>query len=186
MNKTESILNPFEFDSPVEFVLIGVVGKGRAVVAKSKGAQLDLIAYAQRKDGDKDETSFPLQLFPFPTLIQLQPFFVDSLPTNFHSNHAYDNRMSKWTLVWRGSGYRQDKKNIKEEFQKGINSIIEALEKKSAAQLEWAMSPVIDQCHKATIYSRGKRNRFVYAFWFTMLVYFLGIATFLITRFVLK
>jgi len=45
MRQSENINTPFEFDSPVEFVLITTVGKTRAVVAKSKGAQLDLVAH---------------------------------------------------------------------------------------------------------------------------------------------
>ena len=186
MNNMESLLKPFEFDSPVEFVLIGVVGNKRAVVAKSKGAQVDLVAYAQRENIRDEDRPFRSLLFIFPFIapFQLEPLAVDSQPADFPSNYPYDRRATECTLVWRGFGYARHKKKIKKEFQIRIADIVEAIEQQSASQLEWTLSPVIDQCHKATTYSKGKKLRFLYAFWFTMLVYLVGIAAFFVVRLV--
>lgn len=184
MNNSESIHQPFEFDSPVEFVLIATVGMKRAVVAKSKGAQLDLVAYAQRDTLDEEERpTFPVLFpFPFPVSMQLHPFSIDSLPMRIHSNHEFDQRGSKCTLVWRGAGYKRHRRRIEKEFCLRIEDILHALDQHSPSRLEWVLSPVIDLCHRATIYSRQKRFTFVGAFWFVILVYAFGIGAFFFKR----
>ena len=186
MSSTEPFRQPFEFDSPVEFVLIGTVGKRRAVVAKSKGAQLDLVAHAQRHpiDEDDDTTASRLKFpFPFPTPLQLQPLSVDSFPTEFPNNRDFDDRASECTLVWRGAGYFRHMQKIKKEFHLRIKDIVDAVVQQSPAQLEWALSPVIDSCYRATLYLKKRRLGFVYAFWFTILVYTIGISVYALTRF---
>lgn len=186
MNKIDSTLVPYELDSPVEFILVGVVGKRRAIVAKSKGAKIDLAAYAQKEHSDYEDRPYPLQLFPFASRMQLRPLSVDSQPTEFYSNHVYDERASEWTLVWRGVGYGRYKERIRNEFQKRIGEIVESLDDDSGSHLEWAVSPVIDLCNRANSYATGKRLRFVSAMWFTVLIYIVGIAAYLLSSQALK
>ncbi len=180
MNNNELLLKPFEFDSPVEFVLIGVAGKKRAVVAKSKGAQLDLIAYAQRESNEDEYKPFlyrsPFFFIPFQGSFQLEPLAVNSNPTDFPGNHPNDSRPTECTLIWRGSTNINGRKKITKEFQKRITSIVEAIEQKSTSQLEWVLSPIIDECHKTTVIIRGRRIRVMYMFWVFFIVYLLGSA----------
>lgn len=181
MNNSESINQPFEFDSPVEFALIATVGRKRAVIAKSKGAQIDLVAYAQRDTHDEEESpAFPMRFpFPFPAPMQLHPFSIDSLPTRIPSNYEFDKRSSQYTLVWRGAGYNRHRRRIEKEFRLRIEDIVQAVDQQTPSQLEWVLSPVIDLCHRATIYSRQKRLTFVSAFWFVILVYAFGIGVYI-------
>lgn len=176
---------PFEFDSPVEFVLIGVSGNRRVVVVRSKGAQIDLVAYAQPHEFDDDYIYDTPIFFPFlfPISLQSRPFSIDSKPVNFHSNHISDDRLAKCTFVWRGMGYKRDKFEIHNEFQRRVESIVEALEQESSGKLEWALSPIIDKCHKATVYSRRKKIKLLCILSLVMLIYVFGIIILLLIRF---
>lgn len=182
MKLNESTKIPFELDSPVEFVLVGVVRNRRAVVAKSKGAQIDLVAYAQKEYAHNGESSHPLRLFPFPIRAQLKPISVDSQPTNFYSNHVYDERASEWTFVWRGAAYSRHEEEIMKEFQLRITDIVRAFDDNSISHLEWAISPIIDLCNRATSYTKRKRLSFIYAFWFTSIIYLAGMTAYFFSR----
>lgn len=188
MNKTESISSPLEFESPVEFILVGVEGKKRTVVAKSKGAKMDLSAYAQRETSLDDRPylsklffSFP---FPFSGTIDLWPLSVDSRPTEFKNNSSYDSRTSALTLVWRGSANSGEIKGIQKEFNIRVEEISNALDGQSKSQLEWALAPIIDRCYRITRYATEQRIRFRYAFWFGLLIYIVTVGTIVGTVFV--
>ncbi len=188
MSNADPFFKTFVFDSPVEFVLIGVVGKKRAVVAKSRGAQLDLVAYAQRDRDDNENVNWLYQssaivfILPFSTSIRLHPLTVDSSPAVFPRNHTFDKRATECTLVWRGLECTGDTSRIKEELDIRINDIVEALEQESSSQLEWALAPVIDQCHRTIVHFKNKKLRMARLFWFTLLVYVMGILFFFLFR----
>ncbi|MGK4091552.1 hypothetical protein AB0Y29_16235 [Enterobacter hormaechei] len=173
---------PFELDSPVEFVLVGVIGNRRSVVAKSKGAKLDLIAYAQRKGSKSSGALLHSNVLFFPKLTNLVPMAVDSQPKMFYRNHDSDTRASEWTLVWRGAAYNRHMDLIKKELELRIDSIVLAFETESLNSLEWALSPVIDLCNISTIYSIRKKVSLSYALAFTFVVYIVCLSAFFIFR----
>lgn len=189
MNKVESNSSPLEFESPVEFILVGVEGIKRAIVAKSKGAKLDLAAYAQRQN-NKDDRPYLLKSFlfpfPFPTSIELWPLSVDSYPTEFQNNSSYDGRASELTLVWRGSANYVGIKKVAKEFNIRTGEIVTALDNQSKSQLEWVLAPIIDECNKLTNYAKEKRLRFRYAFWLGLLIYVFLIAATIVNKFLLR
>lgn len=192
MNKNELksiriIRDAFEFESPVEFVLVGTVGLKRAVVAKSKGAQIDLMAYAQRYKYNDDDmiNRFNFLSLPFINNFHIYPITVDSPPTDCKNNHEFDNRASEYTLVWRGARSLDYKDKIEYELRMRILDIVDALENESQTQLEWALSPVIDLCNKSTIHSRKKYLGAAYIFWLFLIVYLIVIAGYFFSRFIL-
>lgn len=188
MSTLEYSHEPFAFDSPVEFVLIAVTGRTRSVVAKSKGAQMDLVAYAQRSGDDDDGRPYvsPLFPFPFPAPMRLHPIAIDSPPAFFRTNIATDPRASQCTLVWRGTAYASEQMAIKEEFYNRVEDIVSSFEQRAAGQLEWTLAPIIDRCYRATEYSRARRLWLVYAFWFTLLVYAIVIISAVISYSILR
>lgn len=189
MNKDELSLAPMEFESPIEFILVGVEGKQRAIVAKSIGAKLDLAAYAQRqrKDEERPYLSRSILLpFPFPNSIELWPLSVDSHPTEFRNNGSYDERASELTLVWRGQASYGDIRDIEKEFNIRAYEIAESIDNKSKSRLEWLLAPIIDRCNKLTSHSREKRLRYRYTILFSLLIYLIIISAFIANKFLLK
>lgn len=175
MNKTEPNSSPLELDSPVEFILVGVEGKRRAIVAKSTGAKLDLAAYAQHQHNDDPPyllRSSPF-LFPFPISIELRPLSVDSQPTEFENNSKYDGRASELTLVWRGLSNNRGLILVEREFSMRAWEIASALDSQSKSNLEWVLAPIIDRCNIMINYAKAKRLKFMYGSWLGLLVYVL-------------
>jgi len=175
-NKYE-LKKPYELCSPIEFVLVGIVGQQRAVIAKSQEAKVDLVSYAQDKNR-KYKRKGIIKFLPFitPNKIQLEPFSVDTKPTKHLNNINYDNRSSEFTFVWRGASSHKDVNNIKNELEDRVHDIAFSINENSVAQLEWSISPVIDQCNQAKNSFISKQLSLVYAFWFTAFIY-IGTAT---------
>ena len=179
MNYEELEREPFIFDSPVEFVLVGTTGSNRSVVAKSQSAQIDLLAYAQRDEEDDDLGFAPLPFsFIFPS--QLQPISADSYPLRNSVGEEFDRRLSEYTLVWRGVAGTGAMKRIENELRLRAADIGQAIGEGSHSRLEWHLAPIIDRCHRTTLLLCQRRLRFVYAFFFTMLIYAIGIVYFVV------
>ncbi|HJE67219.1 hypothetical protein [Pseudomonas oryzihabitans] len=147
----------YEYDSPVEFVLVATIGRGRAVVAKSKGAGIDLASYAQKNQYHYGErrSSF-IQVF-YPVIDDLSPLAVDSYPLKNPRSKEYDERSSELTLVWRG----KDRPGLIEDVKISLNEIglglTEAIESGSPARVEWLLSPVLAKCTEALADARNFR-----------------------------
>jgi len=139
----------FEFDSPVEFVLVTTISRSRAVVAKSRGARMDLASYAQRSSSDdllQRPSPFFARLF-FPKLQTLLPLSVDSKYFRNPKSESYDDRQSQATLVWRGVFSKRLLQQVQDRFSDLQPEIVNALDSGSSTELEWALSPLIDLCN---------------------------------------
>ncbi|HBE9178343.1 TPA: hypothetical protein KNH08_001191 [Serratia fonticola] len=151
------LLEAYEYESPVEFVLVATIGRERAVVAKSKGAGIDLASYAQKsKSRNEDRQSSLVQVF-YPVIDNLSPLSVDSDPLQNPRTREYDGRGSEFTLVWRGKdrpGLTEEVKVLLDEVGFGLT---EAIENGSSARVEWLLSPVLAKCTEALIKARYLR-----------------------------
>ena len=162
--------NAYAYDSPVEFILVATIGKKRGVIAKSKGAQIDLASYAQNNRNKENLRGAPaiLQVF-FPTLQELRPLTADSKPLNNLKSIDYDDRLSEFTLVWRGENTNGLIDRIEVHLNDLGPSIIEALEEADKPSIEWLLSPLIAECN-AAIQSK-KRTRLINAANFKVLTW---------------
>ncbi|MEN3756540.1 hypothetical protein ABDZ57_06905 [Aeromonas veronii] len=177
MRKDSSVFYPMEFESPVEFILVGVEEKKRAIVAKSKGAKLDLAAYAQRQDKYERNPNFTKNIIfklGLHSSNNLKPFSIDSEPTELINNFLYDPRSTELTFVWRGatSSYRGIE-HLKKEFDIRANEIADAIDKRSKSQLEWLLSPIIDDCNKMTNQTNNKKHLYRFSLFFVIFIYFI-------------
>lgn len=176
MNKNDTTFVPFEFESPVEFFLVGVFGKKRVVVAKSKGARLDLIAYAQRNNNYRYAGSNSGYIFSV-FFSKPMPLVAESNPIRSTGN-GMDRRPSEWTFIWRGLGYTRHLRNIQKEFQLRLEDIVLAFENSSAVEIEWALSSIVDQCNRYTAYVKRKRSLMTFSSVIVLLTYIIGIMFF--------
>lgn len=147
----------YEYESPVEFVLVATIGRERAVVAKSKGAGIDLASYAQKnKYLNKEPRSSLVQVF-YPVIDDISPLTVDSDPLQNPRSKEYDGRGSEFTLVWRG----KDRPGLTEEVKISLNEVgfglTESIENGSSARLEWLLSPALAKCTEALTEARNLR-----------------------------
>lgn len=151
------LFEAYEYESPVEFVLVATIGRERSVVAKSKGAGIDLASYAQKnKYRYTERRSSLVQLF-YPAIDDLSPLTVDSDPLQNPRSKEYDERGSEFTLVWRG----KDRPGLTEEVKMSLDEagfdLTEAIENGSSARLEWLLSPVLAKCTEALTEARNLR-----------------------------
>ncbi|WP_429065983.1 hypothetical protein [Aeromonas bestiarum] len=186
MRKNSSIFAPMEFESPVEFILVGVEEKKRAIVAKSIGAKLDLAAYAQQQqkyDINSNFTKSILFKLGLYSADDLKPFIIDSVPTKITNNIQHDSRATELTFVWRGSTPSGSELNsIKKVFDIRANEISDAIDKKSQSQLEWLLSPIIDDCNKIIIKEKKKKFLYRFSFLFISLNYLIFIIYYMYVR----
>ncbi|MDX7852039.1 hypothetical protein [Aeromonas caviae] len=177
MKEDNSNFPPMEFESPVEFILVGVDGTKRAIVAKSVGAKLDLAAYAQRENKHEINISLTKSMifrqFALHSSYDLKPISIDSVPTDLINNILYDSRSSELTFVWRGA-IPSDSRiySLKKEFDIRAAEIADAIDKKSKSRLEWLLSPIIDDCNKMTIQAKNKKYLYRFSFLFFSFIYF--------------
>lgn len=189
-------MNPYDYlnvrinevDSPVEFVLIATIGGERCVAAKSKGARIDLISYAQKiaKNRDFSHKYKRINVTIAPNFDELEVFSVDSEPLEniYHPN--YDFRLSELTFVWRGVADDDLLRNVKSKFDQVASDIVKSLEFKGA-RLEWPLSVIIAECNEFIVNSRiksYKRAAQLKMMAIIMIGYiFIGLATFLYINF---
>lgn len=130
----------YEYDSPVEFVLIATVGGERCVVAKSKCAGIDLMYHSHILPINREKRKFS-RFYE-----ELQPFSVDSEPLENFSHTNYDDRLSELTLVWRGVADAGFLEKVTKEFNKIAPEIVRSLDI-NGRRLDWSLSPVIAMCN---------------------------------------
>lgn len=148
----------YEYDSPVEFVLISTIGKVRAVVAKSAGARIDLAAYAWLGTGESEyQHPSPLMQIFFPALEQLAPLVGNSAPVENPRSFDYDDRFSEFTLVWRGVDQRGIRDRVNHMLDGLAPSLTSALNEASKAEMEWLLSPIIARCNDVIVRARNRR-----------------------------
>lgn len=168
----ENIISCAEFDSPIEFVLIATIGRARNVIAKSKGARIDLASYATSSDFQifRDKTS-SLQDALFPMVEELRPLVANSVPLRNPVSEHYDPRFSEFTLVWRGAGGFK----IIDKIERLLNEIspilVDAYESDYRERVEWLLSPVIALCNESMLQEKNIRYRSA-----TRLKLFIGIS----------
>lgn len=147
----------YEYESPVEFVLVTTIGRERTVIAKSKGAGIDLASYAQKNEyKNKYRPSSLVQLF-FPVVDDLIPLTVDSDPLQNPQSEEYDERSSKFTLVWRGKYRPEFDEEIKILLDEAGHGLTRAIEDESSARLEWLLSPILAKCTESLTEARNLR-----------------------------
>jgi hypothetical protein len=147
----------YEYDSPVEFVLVTTIGRQRTVIAKSKGAGIDLASYAQKNEyKNKDRRSSLVQVF-FPAVDDLIPLTVDSDALQNPRSEEYDKRGSKFTLVWRGKYRPELDEEIKILLDEAGYGLTGAIEGESSARLEWLLSPILAKCTESLTEARNLR-----------------------------
>jgi hypothetical protein len=171
--ETELCDLPFLVRSPVEFILIATIGNKRKVVAQSLNAQIDLIAAAHSQDSrDSFKVRLPIhetiswieRLISKFTLPQNQePVCIKSRAIVIPFGELIDDRLSSYTLVWRGS-LDKDSVNyisLEGELDMNIREINKAIQDHSQADLEWNLAPIIDKINKINIQQK-QRSKFLF------------------------
>lgn len=162
-DSTHGLVSVFEYDSPIEFILIATTEFGREVVARSKGAKIDLLYYSNFSDtnhlnnlNDSSAKTNLTDLF-YPSLDNLSPFSVDSHPVPPPRNQTYDDRNSSFTFVWRGVG----EKDLSEEIVRFLDDIapllFNFLSEESERDIEWLLSPIVAKCAESLVKTRKRR-----------------------------
>ncbi|WP_143606030.1 hypothetical protein [Variovorax sp. 54] len=183
-----SVAGVFEYESPVEFVLIATIGRQRGVVAKSVGAKIDLSAYAQKNKSKFSRKSHtpPVSSVFFPRLQNLYPLSADTeLMPPLDDVLEIDSRMSECTLVWRGIDSPYFEREIESELKSCGPAIMKALDAGSRATLELILAPLIARCNMQMLMEREARIRRASLFWFfiaTLGVYAVAVVGYLIFR----
>jgi hypothetical protein len=140
-----------EFEgSPVEFVLVGPHGTGRAVVAQSSPAHLDLIGYAAMGDirsySILHKASLNLSLNSQENLDVLS---VRTYPLD-NQLSGEDRRRSFYSFVWRGKARLQQIRQIQEELSLRAAGLRSTLENNDYEELRWMLAPIVSLCDLAT------------------------------------
>lgn len=165
MMASTSIL-PIEFNSTVEFVLVGRIGNERGVLAQSKGANLDLVAYAQEQ-----ETPSYLTLLASPIFVSSIPMAVHSPPVSADSSSSHaDSRSWLLTFVWRAPGSRRNevaKEELQESLANHVRDIVDAINAASPSILASAISDLVRICsiHRGRVVHRRRRMLTVLTFY---------------------
>lgn len=152
----------FEFDSPIEFALIGTLNNVPAVLAKSKGAQIDLAAYAQNSFDEENipkSSPFFVEIL-FPKAQNLRPFSITTVVEISPNEFGFGTRRPVLTLVWRGIQDPKLKSELDRLFEPLSINIMSAIGRRSESELEWSLSPLIDLCNRAKLRNKEKRLRY--------------------------
>lgn len=151
-DSTRDQMTVFEYYSPVEFILIATTELGRKVVARSKGAKIDLLYYSNFSNPNhlayinEKSTKTNLSDLFYPSLESLSPFSVDSHPVPPSRNQTYDDRNSSFTFVWRGVGGNDLYKEIVRFLDDMAPLLVYSLSEKSELDTEWLLSPIVAKC----------------------------------------
>lgn len=157
---------PIEFDSTVEFVLVGRMGEERGVLAQSKGASLDLVAYAQEQNAPPDLSPLASPVFVSPI-----PMAVNSPPVAADPSHPHaDSRSWLLTFVWRAPGSSRDqaaRAELEESLARHVPDIVDAINAASTSRLATAIADLVRICsvHRSRATERRRRMLTVLAFY---------------------
>lgn len=147
----------FEYDSPVEFILITTFDGRKTVIARSKGAKIDLLYYSHFSDiKDKEFKSNLIDMF-YPSIDDLSPLSIDSRPVPPPRNQSHDDRDSSFTFVWRGVGGHEFTKGPQRILDDVAPILISSFAKKSQRDIEWLLSPIVAKCAESVAQARTRR-----------------------------
>lgn len=160
LDSTRELVSVFEYDSPIEFILIATTEYGREVVARSKGAKIDLLYYSNFSGDNylntKTTKTSLIDIF-YPSLDNLSPFSVDSHPVPPPKNQTYDDRNSSFTFVWRGVGDNGLSKEIVRFLDDIAPLLFNSLSGESERDIEWLLSPIVAKCAESLAKTRKNR-----------------------------
>jgi hypothetical protein len=143
-----------EYDSPVEFVVVGPVAGRDAVLAKSRGAGIDLIGLSFEPLGfPYSRARSDLLSSLFPQSRQIHSVRVSSISDLSPSS---DERMSDLVFAWAGLASELGVKRVLMSFQLQSREIAKLASEGNQAALEVALAPVILTCSQAN----ERRSRF--------------------------
>ena len=148
---------PIEFNSPIEFVLVGQFGRERGVLVQSKDAKLDLVAYAQSPRPLMAERPSILTVF-----LESQPMAINSPPVAIPpSSQEADHRSWALTFVWRATGHRQDnsiRELLEESLGKHMPDLEDAIATGSASRIGPAIAELVGICaaHRRRVIRRRR------------------------------
>ena len=162
---------PFEFNSPVEFVLVGQLGSERGVLAQSKDAKLDLVAFAQvpGRQLSGRRSILPVFLEPQPMAVSSPP--VESEPVSPRS----DRRAWALTFVWRATGSAQDvrlRELLEYSLAKHSPDIVDAINSGSASRIGFALGEPVGICsaHERRVLRRRRLALAILGLYLSMLL----------------
>lgn len=155
-NSSEST-SAFEYDSPVEFILVASLSGSRAIVARSKGSKMDLAYYSHFNHIDYESAkSASIDMF-YPAVDNLIPLSVNSRPVSNPRRAHFDDRESSFTFVWRGVKNHQLAKDIQTILDDAAPLLVESFEYGSGRDTEWLLSPIVAKCSESLATSRRRR-----------------------------
>lgn len=148
-----------EFDSPIEFILVSTTENGRKVVARSKGAKMDLPFFSHFKSSDYDlyqsvTRSVWAEIF-YPAVESLYPVTLHSQPVSHPNNFDFDQRPSTLTFVWRGVRAKDYIDDMQSTFDSAAPHL--AMSVREHDLVEWILSPLIAHCAISLEASRQRR-----------------------------
>tara|TARA_R110002110_G_scaffold49502_20_gene146957 strand:- start:1102 stop:1668 length:567 start_codon:yes stop_codon:yes gene_type:complete len=170
----------FIFDSPLDFLLIGIINGNEQVLIHSRSLDLDLLGWYQNfiKENKRRFLRRNNSVF-LPA--QINNHFVEIKHEGGISQRDFTNEKRHYNVVllWKGFGKNNSIANeeIKDELSKRLSDIMISLENEDRSLLEWNIAPVINLCQNfSEDNNRSKKTRLVLlGFYVIFMVVFLFI-----------
>lgn len=158
-----------EFDSPIEFTIVGPYSGRDIVLARSKGAGIDLIglsvSYVAPHSSDTLATFFPQSR-------QVNSIRASYLPDVEPSK---DSRSADIVLSWSGVATQFDYKRISRSFNFQAPEIVFYARNGDKQSLEMAIAPVVLLCSQANEKRLKSRRLLVATFYLYIAMGVLGV-----------
>lgn len=151
-------------NSPIEFALMGPLGRHRGVLVKSKNASLDLIGYdnphvdlflGRNPYGSVSRGSI---LYLWRTALQRPTVYV-ARSHGATLNNA-NTRKTYYNFAWRGMCDERDFQKFQSAFEESVPDLNEALEGNDLSQVEWTISGLVTACSMMQKRAESKTKNF--------------------------
>lgn len=150
-------------NSPVEFAIIGPVGRKRGVLLKSENAGLDLLGSQSFITSDREKS--------IRTLFPMSPDYHRVSAEHKVQIDEEDPRLGEFWFLWKGIASEENEKVVQDEFTRRLADIIDS--KRLAVHVEWAVAPLVTICESYTKYYTERRNRRRWLLWIGLAMYLL-------------